>query len=129
MKRSEGILSRYEEIEYEFKCNQQIIESLAQKSTKSELTAEQAALLLSQVNFKIQLEEVGTPAQDEGLLKMIEGEAAFLGKYEQEEISEEERLVLEIKLSALQEEISNIRNKIKKVAPRQKVYESQVTRI
>jgi hypothetical protein len=33
---------------------------------------------------------------------MIEGEAAVMGKYEPERISEEERLVLEIKLGALQ---------------------------
>jgi hypothetical protein len=59
---------------------------------------------------------------------MIEGEAAVMGKYEPERISEEERLVLEIKLGALQEEISNIRSKIKRVLPRAKGFvESQVT--
>jgi hypothetical protein len=78
------MLRNYEEVEYEFKCNQQIINSLAQKTKKSDLTAEQAGLLLSQVNFHIQLEEVSLgKSEDEGLLKMIEGEAAFMGKYEQ----------------------------------------------
>lgn len=59
---------------------------------------------------------------------MIEGEAAVMGKYEPQKISEEQRLVLEIKLGALQEEISTIRNKIKRVLPRGKGFvQSQVT--
>jgi hypothetical protein len=38
-------------------------------------------LILSQVNFHIQLEEVSAAKPQEGLLKMIEGEAAVMAKY------------------------------------------------
>jgi len=35
-------------------------------------------------------------------------------------LSEEERLIYEIKLAALEEEIANVRNRIKKIIPKDK---------
>ena len=45
-------------MEYEFSCNQRIVESLVKQAKKSELSADQASLILSQVNYKIKVEEV-----------------------------------------------------------------------
>lgn len=39
IQRNQDILKRYEDVEYEFNCNQHIIRSLASKTTKSDLTA------------------------------------------------------------------------------------------
>ena len=51
LNKNQSILQTYENIEYEYKCNQQIIHNLVKKSKSSEMSAEQAALILSQVQF------------------------------------------------------------------------------
>jgi len=55
MTKNRQILSKYDDAEYEFNCNQHIIEQLVRKAKKSELSADQAALILSQVNHKIKV--------------------------------------------------------------------------
>lgn len=62
--RNREILKKYEDIYYEFTCNQNIINSLAQQMPKNELNGTQAALLLSQVNFQLQLQKVDSDYKD-----------------------------------------------------------------
>jgi hypothetical protein len=102
LNKNDQLLRRYEDVDYEFKCNQQIINALANKTSPAEMTANQAALLLSQVNHQLKLEHLSSaPPQQARLLQLIEQEAK-LGSREQEPLSEEQKMVLTIKLSALE---------------------------
>lgn len=52
------------------------------------------------------------------MLKLIEKEAGGIRKVEDKQMAEEERLVMEIKLGALEEEIVEVRNKIRQALTR-----------
>lgn len=56
---------------------------------KAKLSGEQAALILSQVNFKIKMEEISSGfQQEEHMLKLIEKEAGSIQKDDYKELSE-----------------------------------------
>ena len=122
MQKNSQLLKRYEDVEYEFRCNEHIIHSLVKRQKKSELTAEQAELLLSQVKFEIKVEEMegeGAGRGDE-LLNSIEAEAAMMGRPGQEVLAEEEKHIMEIKLNAIREEIDRVKLRLQeamRVAP------------
>ena len=122
MQKNSQLLKRYEDVEYEFRCNEHIIHSLVKRQKKSELTAEQAELLLSQVKFEIKVEEMegeGAGRGDE-LLNSIEAEAAMMGRPGQEVLAEEEKHIMEIKLNAIREEIDRAKLRLQeamRVAP------------
>ena len=74
MENNRQILKGYDSILYEFKCNEETIKALSKMSAKSDLTAQQAKLIMSQVSYEVKLAEYDKLADkgQERLMKQIE---------------------------------------------------------